>query len=45
MTTGPLRAFELKRERDMWRRLALMFATLLIACVIVIVLQYLKLAP
>lgn len=43
--TDWLQYYVLRRSRDRWRRLALLFATLLIACAVVIVVQYLKLAP
>ena len=39
------RNHELQRVARRWRAFALLFATLLLVCVIVIVLQYLKLPP
>ena len=41
-TAGPL-IERLNKQRRRWRRLALLFATLLIACLIVIILQIAKL--
>jgi len=43
--TGSLVSFELIRSRRRWRKLALLLATLLLACIVVIVVQYLKLTP